>query len=481
MTHRVERNKWILYRHTNNFDLVTAVAVNLKFFSKTSISNEDKKDLLLELKKLDYYNERNPELPLDSINHRINTLAYYMFGYKGKIDGVDRFLFSPLGNLFLKNIDNKKNISNIFLTMLWALQFQHPHGGSNSVFKLYPFRLIFKLLSEPRLDFKLYAFEVGYYVVFVEEINEQRYEKLVSDIIEMRCWSNEKIENEFKKDEHTYVNSIYEWDYYVTKLFLDAGVIEKKEGEIICKLIHGKDTPRKLTRNSVTISPTVSNLISKLEKEYTFLEKPLELNDSKRLKIDVVKEIYNFYPRFLLEEIGELINDKKLELLNLPKLIVQYSNNNEGKEAYVFEDVVVEGFNMFYNVEAEKIGGAGNTDVECLYLTENKKFAVDAKSTKNKLTGINSGRLGGHREKIGGQYTIVVTPRYVPAIFQDIKGTPIVIIRASTFSEYLYNCIDNDIRDIDYKDFDDIIINNLGKDISKNISDLTIARFATKN
>ena len=365
--------------------------------------------------------------------------------------------------------------------MLWALQFQHPHGGSNSVFKLYPFRLIFKLLSEPRLDFKLYAFEVGYYVVFVEEINEQRYEKLVSDIIEMRCWSNEKIENEFKKDEHTYVNSIYEWDYYVTKLFLDAGVIEKKEGEIICKLIHGKDTPRKLTRNSVTISPTVSNLISKLEKEYTFLEKPLELNDSKRLKIDVVKEIYNFYPRFLLEEIGELINDKKLELLNLPKLIVQYSNNNEGKEAYVFEDVVVEGFNMFYNVEAEKIGGAGNTDVECLYLTENKKFAVDAKSTKNKLTGINSGRLGGHREKIGGQYTIVVTPRYVPAIFQDIKGTPIVIIRASTFSEYLYNCIDNDIRDIDYKDFDDIIINNLGKDISKNISDLTIARFATKN
>ncbi|MFM9470795.1 hypothetical protein [Flavobacterium psychrophilum] len=195
----------------------------------------------------------------------------------------------------------------------------------------------------------------------------------------------------------------------------------------------------------------------------------------------MTKEIYSFYPRFLLEDIGELINDKKLELLNLPKLIEQYSNNNNGSEAYLFEDALVDGFNMFYNIEAEKIGGAGNTDVECLYLTQKKKFAVDAKSTKNKLSGINSGRLDGHREKIGGTYTIVITPRYVPAVLQDIKTSPIVIIRASTFSEYLYNCIENDIREIDYQDFDNIIVNNLGKDISKNISDLTIARFATKN
>ena len=106
---------------------------------------------------------------------------------------------------------------------------------------------------------------------------------------------------------------------------------------------------------------------------------------------------------------------------------------------------------------------------------------VDAKSTKNKLSDINSGRLAAHREKIGGVYTIVVTPRYVPAVLQDIKTSPIVIIRASTFSEYLFNCIDNDLRKIDYEDFDSIIVDNLGKDISKSISNLTIARFATKS
>lgn len=481
MTHRVERNKWILYRHTNNFDLIIAVAQNLKFFSKTTITKEEKAKLNLKLKEVGLYKERNSEFPLDAINHKINTLAYFMFGYKVKIDGDNRFLFSPLGNLFLKNIENKINLSKIFMTMLWAMQFEHPHGGSNTVFKLYPFRLIFKLLTDSRLDFKLFAFEVAYYVVFTEEINIKIYEKLVSNILNMRSWSNEQIENEFKKDEHTYVNSIYEWDYYVTKLFSDTGIIEKKEGKIICKLLHGKSTYRSLRRNEVSISKNVLDLVCKLEKENTFLEKPLILNDPERLKIDVTKEIYSFYPRFLLEDIGELINDKKLELLNLPKLIEQYSNNNDGSEAYLFEDALVDGFNMFYNIEAEKIGGAGNTDVECLYLTQKKKFAVDAKSTKNKLSGINSGRLDGHREKIGGTYTIVITPRYVPAVLQDIKTSPIVIIRASTFSEYLYNCIENDIREIDYQDFDNIIVNNLGKDISKNISDLTIARFATKN
>ena len=94
---------------------------------------------------------------------------------------------------------------------------------------------------------------------------------------------------------------------------------------------------------------------------------------------------------------------------------------------------------------------------------------------------MNAGRLAEHRTKIGGEYTIVVTPRYVPAVLHDIKSAPIVIIRASTFSEYLYNHIDNEVREIDYADFDNIIVNNLGKDISRNISTLTIEKFSVKN
>mgnify|MGYP003601824245 CR=1 FL=1 len=382
----------------------------------------------------------------------------------------------------MKNVDDKEKTAKIFLTMLWAVQYQHPHSGTDNEFQLYPFRLIYKLLTEPKLSNKLYAFEVAYSVVFVKEITPKSYDELVNELLELRKLSDEELAQKFQEDRHAFVNSAYEWDYYVSTLFESAGVLNKSAGVVICKLQHGNtNTFRKITRNEVSIPENLRPLIQQLENEYSFLEKPLLLNDPERLKIDVIKEIYSFYPKSLLIEIGELVDDIKYELLNLPKLIEQYANNNDGAEAYLFEDALTDGFNMFYNVEAEKVGGAGNTDLECLYLTKKKKFAVDAKSTKNKLSGINAGRLEGHREKIGGAYTIVVTPRFVPAVLQDIRTSPIVIIRATTFSEYLYNCIDNDLREIDYEDFDNIIVNNLGKDISKNISDLTISRFATKN
>lgn len=481
MTLRIDSNKWILYRHTTDFNKLVVLAEILKSYTKTGISKEDKIKLNLKLKELGLYNERNPTLPLDAVNHKINQLSYYMFGYQAKVDGQDRFLFSPLGNLFLKNLDDKEKTSQIFLTMLWAVQYQHPHSGTNNEFQLYPFRLIYKLLCEAKLSNKLYAFEVAYAVVFVREATQATYADLVNELLKLRQLSNEELAEKFQDNRHVLVNSAYEWDYYVSKLFESAGVLNRKEGAVICALQHGTtNTFRKITRSEVSIPENLKILAEELEKDYSFLDAPLLLNDPERLKIDVVKEIYSFYPKTLLVKIGELDNDIKFELLNLPKLIEQYANNNEGAEAYLFEDALTDGFNMFYNVEAEKVGGAGNTDLECLYITRKKKFAVDAKSTKNKLSGINAGRLEGHREKIGGAYTIVVTPRYVPAVLQDIRKSPIVIIRSNTFSEYLYNCIDNDLREIDYEDFDEIITHNLGKDISKNISDLTISTFATK-
>lgn len=482
MTLRIDSQKWILYRHIRDFDLLCMVAEFLKSYSKMTISREEKTKLNMKLREVGLYSERNPDMPLDAINHKINQLSYYMFGYQSKIDGEDRFLYSPLGNLLLKHIENKDKTSKIFLTMLWAVQYQHPHSGTNSNFQLFPFRLIFKLLLDNRLGLKLFAYEVAYLIVFTENVTEDIYEELVKKIIELRSLSNEELAVLFKQDQHAYVNSSYEWDYYVSNLFVGAGIFQKRQGEIICKLQHGiTSTFRKVTRNEVNISPAIINLVKKLETEYSYLDQPLLLNDPERMKIDVIKEIYSFYPRLLLEEIGEAEDSLKLELLDLPRLIEQYSNNKDGAEAYLFEDVLVNGFNLFYNVEAKKVGGAGNTDIECLYLTKKKKFAVDAKSTKNKLSGINSGRLEGHRNKIGAVYSIVVTPRYVPAVLQDIRTSPIVIIRASTFAEFLYNCIDNDVREIDYTDFDDIIVTNLGTDISKRISNLTIERFATKN
>jgi type II restriction enzyme len=207
---------------------------------------------------------------------------------------------------------------------------------------------------------------------------------------------------------------------------------------------------------------------------YPFTDEPLKFTEQK-LKLDVIKEIYNFYPKILLDEIGET---KNFDILQVPKLISEFSKNKNNSTAYKFEDILVEGFNIFIDVEAQKIAGSGNTDIECLYITENKKFAVEAKSTKNKLSLINDGRLQFHRDKIGAQYTIVITPGYVPAVLRDIKNTNSVIIKANTFSEFLYNSILEDERNINYKEIDELIINNLGNDISDKVSNITINKFA---
>ncbi len=485
MTLRVERNKWILYRHTSNFNLVKAVAMDVKNSCKTYISVEEQKRMQERLAALNLYKERNPDKPLDAINHRINTLEYYMFGYEYKVDNEKRFMFSPLGNLFLKHINNEEKLNFIFLTMLYGMQYQHPHGSTHIDFQLYPFRLIFKLLRDERLEYKLYNFEVEYFVMFTKTMNDTAYEDIIQSILAIRKLSDKEIKDKFMEDEHAYVNAAYEWEYYTKRLLTMAGIWDSFEGEIICRLAHPSNennssspTRRKVTRGFVKLKDELVQFVDRLLVNYPFDQKPLILSDTERLKIDVIKEIYNFYPRILLEEIDEVVDEFQTKLLELPKLIERYSNNTDGQEAYLFEDVLVDGFNMFYNIEARGIGGAGKTDIECLYLTKKKKFAVDAKSTANKLSNINSGRLRAHREQIGGEYTIVVTPRYVPAVLQDIYETPIVIIRASTFSEYLYNHINNEIREIDYEDFDGIIINNLGKDISRLVSNMTIEKFA---
>lgn len=481
----IEREKWILYKHTSNYELIQAVALDIKNNCGTNISNTERYRMQERLRALDMYKTRNlKERPLDSINHRINTLEYYMFGYEYKNNDLKRFIFSPLGNLFLENINKPENLVKIFTTMLFAIQFEHPANGTPNTFQLYPFRLIFKLLTEQRLNYRLYNAEYAYFIAFQKKVTIESYEKLIQDIIEFRKLSKYEIAELMKKDEHTYVNCVYEWQYYTQKLLKTAGIIEKFDGEEITRLYHPQKvntkslpTSRILTTGYVELTSFIKPFVELMLVAYSCFQKPLLLNDNERMKFDVIKEIYSFYPKILLDEIGDE-DEIKVKLLELPKLIETYSKNPNNDTAYLFEDVLEEGFNMFFNVEAKKIGGAGHTDIECLYLTKRKKFAVEAKSTANKLSLINSARLREHREQIGGEYTIVITPRYVPAAKRDIRGNPIVIILATTFSEYLYNHIYYDIREIDFADFDSIIVENLGTDISKLISNKTIEKFA---
>lgn len=485
MAIQVEKEKWILYKHTNSYEMIQAVALDVKNHCGTNINDTEKHRMQERLAALDMYHTRNPEKkPLDSINHRINTLEFFMFGYESKVHNQKRFIFSPLGNLFLNHINDDDKLRKIFTTMLFGVQFQHYANRTPSSIQLYPFRLIFQLLTDSRLEGKLFYAEYAYCIAGLHSMNPSKYNQLVSNILEFRNNSLDTIRDLMKEDEHYYVNCVYEWQYYITSILEKAGILSRIEGNEITRLYHptkptsrSKPTGRKLNDGFVSLMPELEAFICKMLTAYTPFDQPVRLDGSERLQMDLVKEVYSFYPQILLDEIGEE-DELQRKLLELPKLINAYANNPNGETAYLFEDILVEGFNMFYDVTAEKKGGSGHTDIECLYLTRKKKFAVEAKSTQNKLSLINSGRLRTHREEIGAEYTIVITPRYVPAVKSDIRGQRVVLLLANTFSEYLYNHIYHDVREIMYSDFDDIIVNHYGEDISKLISNKTIEKFA---
>jgi len=483
----VQKDKWILYKHTSNYEIIKAIALDVKNSCRANLSESEKHRMQERQAALDLYKTRNPQdRPLDAMNHRINTLEFFMFGYENKFDGKHSFIFSPLGNLFLDRIDYPEKQKRIFEAMLFAMQYQHPASGTAKSFRLFPFRLIFKLLCDERLDKRLFNSEYALLISQIKQINDSSYEKLVTDILQLRSKTNVVIFGLMKQDEHAFVNAIYEWQYYMERLLMEIGIINVCKGRVIGILYHpsktnshSNPTGRKVTDGYITLPTSEIPFIEKMLHAYPYSAIPLKLDDPERLKLDVIKEIYSFFPRLLLEDIGEHINDDQIALLQLPELIEAYSNNPDNQTAYLFEEVLTFGMNMFTNVEAKRMGGAGHTDIECLYLTRKSKFAVDAKSTEHKLPGINCGRLREHREEIGGEYTIVITSRYVPAAKRDIIGTPNVILLASTFAEYLYNHIQQDIRNIDFKEFDDIILSRLGTDISKDISDLTLNKFAS--
>ena len=261
MAIQVDKEKWILYKHTNSYEMIKAVAMDVKNQCGTDISETERHRMQQRLANLDLYHARNPKLKLDSMNHRINTLEFFLFGYETTLLGVKRFIFSPLGNLFLKYIDDDDKTRKIFATMLIAIQFEHYANGTPASIQLYPFRLIFTLLLDARLEYKLYYAEYAYCIADLHEITEDSYERLVSKILEFRKKPREEIVEMMKTDEHYYVNCVYEWQYYITSILEQAGIFHRIEGDEMCRLFHptkpnskSKPTGRKLNDGFVEIA-----------------------------------------------------------------------------------------------------------------------------------------------------------------------------------------------------------------------------------
>jgi hypothetical protein len=469
--------KWVLYKHTSNFEIVKQTAIEIRTAPSAMLGKVERRALLQRLKGAGLYVGRNPDEPLDSIQHRINTLIWYMFGYREQLDGDKRFIFGPLGNLFFKNLENELNLRKILMTMLWGKQFPDMFGTPD-IFKVYPFRIIFRLLRETRIGSNLTSMEYAHCISQIQEIDEASYEGVVASIVEFRKLSVVEIEFLFRQHEHHYVNAFHEWEY-TTKLLESFGLVNKSEGEKTFQLMHGKTTKRWLNDSKVFIHPQIYEFCSVLLEAHPFTEPPIELNDPERLRVDALKEVYSFCPPVLLRELNLDEDSPEYQLINLPKILKRLSLNAETGDPDEFEIQLTNAMNFFSDIDANRLSGPGNTDIECLFLKLNSKFAVEAKSTQSKLTQLNAGRLQLHRDKISADYTVVITPKYSPSVLSDIKETRNVILLVNTFAEYLYNLIATDERSISYEEIHNLALQHLGKDMSLAISKLTLERFST--
>ncbi|WP_368240716.1 hypothetical protein [Clostridium paraputrificum] len=480
------KNKWTIMKYIKSFEKMISYADAVRQ-GMADISDEALELIQNNMQDLDIYHPRFKKPNYVTIRNKVNQIVFYMFGYKFRKGKEYKIVMSPLGNLLLDNKDNNKFVPKIFLTMLYSMEFKHPFNKMSNEFRVYPYRIIFQLLLDERLDGKLYHDEVFYFVMYLKSINRDIYEKLIEDILEFREKTPEEKYQIFKKDEWVVANALHEWNY-ATGMMKQAGIVEIKNDDNEKNygvLIHGdKDSGRRSYKlNYIRFNDEVRGLATKLSDSYPFDEEVLWGTD-KYLRSEYINKIYTFYPKELIEELGIIGEEEErvYSILNITDQIDKYARNEDNKTFGLFEDVLCDAFNLFYNVRAEKIAKSGTTDIDCIYYMDNdksKKFDVEAKARKVKLVEISAGRLRAHREEVGSNYTIVVTPEYLPAVKEDIKYSDTVIILSGTLSNFLYQYSVKYGREIDYKIIDDIVEKNRGKDITNYINEYISNYLAT--
>ncbi len=474
-------------KYIKDFDLMVLYADAVRS-GKADISDDALKEILLGMETDNLYNPRFGKPSVFTIQFKVCQIVYYMFGYKLKIKGnkVERVVFSPLGNLLLDNKKDKKLVSKTFLCMLFGMPFAHPFNKMHKSFNIYPYRLIFKLLTDKRLDYKLNHDEVFYHVMFYKDIDRKSYNELVKEILAFRSIPSSvkyRLFTKRKNVEDVLANALHEWNY-AAGVLQQAGILDWSQADDNHGvLIHGSGSGRRRYKSdSVKVKAEILEFVSVLVKNYSYEEKPKDLTEKLQLNSEYIIQLYNYYPPELIQELG-IDNEEQEKIISILKItddINLYARNSVYGDAYKFEDVLCDAFNYFSDVDAEKHASAGTTDIECVYTpvdATDKKFDVEAKSTKNKLMNLSAGRLRHHREQIGAEYTIVVTPKYINAVLEDIKGTQTVLMRSGSFSNFLYQSISNKGRDISYKPIDEIVLTNLGKDITERINQYVYENF----
>lgn len=444
--------------------------VTLDVFGRLNGISRDRKENLQQI-LMEQHSKRglyNPYIEKDhydysSANHKIDEPRFYGAIYETPNKKIH---VSSYGELLLKYEDEIEKRNKVFIGMLFSIQFNNPYKKMQN-FNIYPLRLIFKLLTDSRLNYQLSNIETSHILYYVKHVNNEReYNDIVNDILEFRKFSDEKKTLLLLDDAAQFIKNYVSCNYLFNML-TDMEVTNQAKNNDNFKLQSPlRRDPTTITRRILTLKKEYMSFVNKYLDEVSVYE---NIKEPAGLRSDWIRDIYNSIPSILLYEINE--NDNMYtEYLQIPKLLIETSVNPD--KWSLFEEYITKSFNLFSDVEAETIGGPGQPDSLCHYLNDNTIFCADGKSTHKKLSGINDGRLKQHRELYNAQYTIVVTPGYVPSAVEDIKGTKTCIITSFCFADlitkYIFKLYKNR-EECSYEAFNNLVLENLGTDLSEKI------------
>ena len=440
----------------------------LKLFEKMNgkIKNHNLQQNLLKLLQEDklynpYVEVKNNVYDQSTANHKIDEVRFYGGIYETT---NHKLHISTHGELLLKYQTNEIKRNKIFLSMLFNLQFPHPNKNIRDI-KVFPIRILLKYLLEEELANELTNIEIAFMLYKLTTFNKSIYNEILNEIKSFRKLTDEEKLNELAKSAKWFIINFVNCNYLFNILNY-LGIVNTKKRQVGYIKSPNRVKPTNITERIYSINSNYVPFINKLLYEMTPFDNVKEIIG---LKDDWIRDVYNYVNPILYEEIDE--DDAKFtEFLQIPEMLKRCSANSV--EWSKFEKFITKTFNLFEDVDAEDISGTGEPDTLAYFELGNLRFVADAKSTNKKLGQINDGRLKIHREKYNAKYTIIVTPSYRPSAVLDIKNTNTCIITsyclADLVSKYIFYFFKHKMP-CSYQIFNEIILNNLGTDVSEKI------------
>lgn len=493
MTHR-----WIIDKNVNSKDILSEFASIIKDENNGFSFNE----VIDKAYDRGAYKGRSTSGSTITVGVRLLQACYYMFGYSFNTQDKKKVFMPTPMTMNILSTDNPNKQAENYLVNLFGIQYPNPFNRTPEDFQIYVGRLFVKLLLDERIDKKLYIDECIWFLPFIEKCTLQIYEDLVKSIIEFRNLSyleKKQLFESIPNYEYLFANVTHEMNYYFIRLFKDFGVFDvfddsEHNNGCLFRFRHGKgDTFRndawKTKKNCsgyIKLSTTVLKAAKKLNDKFSAFDIPTkESDDNIFTRRDWLINIYEIEPLSYLSCINTEIN-RRNEVSNIINAMVYASKfgSRDGKE---FENALEPFMNLFRETRnVEILSGAGNTDLLCTMeksqtkLSPNRfyKMNVEAKTRCRALEDVNPARITRHINKHGAKFCVIVAPKFARGVMNDIQYSQIVTIRSEDIAAYCYReCIESADGCADFDAIYNIIIDNMGQDITDNVRELIANKY----